>query len=392
MGNWKSILLIFVLVMVETIFLTSPCWTADRQEIVIGIINPFSGPAADFGVTAREGVEEAVAELNSAGGVLGRKLKVIYRDDETNPQKGVSAAMELVGGKKVDVIMGGASTPISMAISPIINDAKMIFFTLGTGTPLTDVKKYPYNFRIYYYTDQEAHLIVNYALKRKEFKKVAILTDTSAYGKTGKDSLIKELEAMGVNPVGIEQYNWGDTDMTGQLLKLRQAGAEILLLWGMGQDLAQVARSAQKMGWDIPAIGASGIVQWGFAKLAGDAGENWLGTIFKCVSYTEKEPLSKEVLAWIKKFDEKYGKDRKTAVNTSLLWVDQIKLYVDALKRAGLTDPQKVKIALEATKNFKGINSTYSFRPDKHDGMRIEDLAVVYAASIQAPGIFKRAP
>jgi branched-chain amino acid transport system substrate-binding protein len=392
MYSKRLIILILSFILIGTITSGKPDWAIGKEDIVIGIITPMSGPAADFGVTAREGTEEVVSELNAAGGVLGRSLKVIYRDDESNPQKGVSSATEFVSGKKVHVIMGGMSTPVAMAISPIINDAKMIFMTFGTGTPLTDINKYPYNFRMKYYTAQEAKLIVDYAINRKGFKKVGVMADTSAYGKIGKDDLTRELESVGTKPVGIEQYNWGDTDMTGQLLKLRQAGAEVLLLWGMGQDLAQVARSAQKMGWTVPTVGSSGIVQLGFGKLAGEAGKDWWGTIYKRVSFTEKEPISKDILEWLDRLEQKYGKNRKTLVGDSMVWADQIRVYANAVKRAGTTDSEKVRVALEATKGFKGFLSNYSFSPTNHDGMRLEDLTIVYPASVQRNAIFKRAP
>jgi branched-chain amino acid transport system substrate-binding protein len=387
----RLITLISILVLMGAVALNTHVLASSKEDIVIGIITPMSGPAADFGATAREGAEVVLDELNAAGGILGRKIKVIYRDDESNPQKGVSAATEFISSKKVDVIMGGMSTPVGMAISPIINNAKMIFMIFGTGTPLTDIKRFPYNFRMKYYTAQEAKVIVDYAIRRKGFKKVGIMADTSAYGKTGKDDLLRELEAVGVKPVGIEQYNWGDTDMTGQLLKLRQEGAEVLLLWGMGQDIAQITRSAQKMAWTVPAIGSSGIAALSFSRLAGEAGKYWMGTMYKRASFTEKEPISPEVLNWLDELDKRYGKDRKT-MGDSLIWADTLRMYINAVKIAGTTESEKIKTVLEAIKNFKGLLSNYSFSPTNHDGMRLEDLSIIYPVSIQRNAIYKRAP
>src|SRR5580704_1765824 len=148
------------------------------EELVIGVINPFTGPGADLGISSRQGLEPAVEEINRAGGVLGRQIKLVFRDDESNPQKAVAAARELAQRQKAVVIVGANLTHVAMAVSPVINQLKLPFMVMGTGNAVIDPKTFPYSFRTSVSNDIEAAVVVDYVSKR--FKAPGIIVDATA--------------------------------------------------------------------------------------------------------------------------------------------------------------------------------------------------------------------
>src|SRR3990170_36807 len=142
--------------------LALPTKAQGQDKVVIGVSNCLSGGGADMGLGGRIGAGIAVDEINAAGGIDGKKIELIYRDDESTPAKGVSAVNELMFKQGVKVIMGANLTHVGNAVNKIINDQKVIFITIGVGKILVDPLKYPYTFRLNFPTDKEFMVLVKH--------------------------------------------------------------------------------------------------------------------------------------------------------------------------------------------------------------------------------------
>lgn len=352
---------------------------AASQEIVIGIINPMTGPGSDLGVSGQQAADLVVNEVNKAGGVNGMKLRVVYRDDQSNPQRGVAAALELLQREKVDVIMGANLTNVAFAISPIINEAKVPFIVFGTGDGLTDPEKFPYSFRLNMTNSMEAAAIIEYVVKTLGKKAPGLLVDNTALGQSGERALRGALEKQGIAPVGRETFALADTDMTSQLNALKNAKADVILVWGLGPMLAHAARSAERAGVDLPVIGGIGMHQEGFYKLAGPAGEKWSASFFRAFTRGDGDQGSPAIRDFIGRLRGAYG-DRIAASNMiSGVWDDALRLYLHAVSTAKSKESAKIKAAIEATREYKGLMATYSFGPAKHDGFDPKGVTIAYS-------------
>jgi branched-chain amino acid transport system substrate-binding protein len=352
---------------------------AAAQELVIGVVNPMTGPGSDLGISGQQAVDPMVAEINKAGGVNGMKLRVIYRDDQSNPQRGVAAALELIQREKVDLIMGANLTNVAFAVSPAINQAKIPFIVFGTGDGLTDPAKFPYSFRLNMTNAMEAAAISEYVAKTLKLKAPGLLVDNTALGQSGERALRAALEKHGIQPVARETFALADTDMSGQIINIKNAKADVILVWGLGPMLAQAARSAERVGFSVPVIGGVGTHQEGFYKLAGPAGEKWSATFFRSFTSTENGQSPENVKAFIAKLRGIYGDKLSSSNMISGVWDDSLRFVLHAVAKAKSKDGDAIKAAIESTAEFKGMMSTYSFSPTKHDGFDPKDVTIAYS-------------
>ncbi|MDE2395719.1 MAG: ABC transporter substrate-binding protein, partial [Burkholderiales bacterium] len=247
------------------------------DTIKIGVDGPFTGGSSSMGVSMRDGVRLATAEINAAGGVLGRKLELIERDDEAKNERGVQIAQELINREHVVAVVGYINTGVALASERFFQDAKIpVMNNVATGSIIThqfDDKPENYVFRNSAADAIQAPMIVEEAITRRGFKKVAILADSTNYGQLGREDLERALALKGIKPVAEEKFNIKDVDMTAQLLKAKQAGAEAILTYGIGPELAQIANGMTKLGWKVPMIGSWTLSMANYIDNAGPGGE-----------------------------------------------------------------------------------------------------------------------
>lgn len=362
------------------------------KDFTIGVVNPLTGFGADLGICAQQALDLVVEELNKAGGVNGSQIRFVFRDDESNPQKGVAAVQELLQRHNVDVIVGANLTNIAVAVALIINQAKVPFILFGTGSGLIDPAKFPYLFRTNFHTDMESALIADYVAKVLKLKSPGVISDTSAYGQTGSKALIEALAKVNIKPAAHETFGVTDTDLSGQVLRLQKANADAILGWSVGTALAQVARAAQRLNFNVPGIGGAGIHQEGFVDLAGSAGKDWSGTYYRSFTRTGKDDAPASVRAYLKKMQDRYGDKLSKTMYIAALWDDTIRLLVEAARRARGASGDEIRSALEST-NFKGMISNFTFSATKHDGLEPNALALAYVIGsethvrVRVPGL-----
>ena len=247
------------------------------DPIKIGVAGPFTGGSSSMGVSMRDGVRLAVDEINKSGGVIGRQLQVVERDDEAKNERGVQIAQELINKEKVTATVGYINTGVALASQRFFQEAKIpVMNNVATGSVITQqFKDQPENyiFRNAAHDTIQAPMIVEEAVARRGFKKVAILADSTNYGQLGRADLEAALKAKGITAVAIEKFNIKDVDMTAQLLKAKEGGAEAVLTYGIGPELAQIANGMTKLGWKVPIIGSWTLSLANYIDNAGPGGE-----------------------------------------------------------------------------------------------------------------------
>ncbi|KXU90202.1 amino acid ABC transporter substrate-binding protein [Caballeronia megalochromosomata] len=318
------------------------------DPIKIGVDGPFTGGSSSMGVSMRDGVRLATAEINKSGGVLGRQLVLVERDDEAKNERGVQIAQELINKEKVVAVVGYINTGVALASQRFFQEAKIpVFNNVATGTVVTkqfDDQSDNYVFRNAAADRIQAPMIVEEAVTKRGFKKVAILADSTNYGQLGREDLEKALAAKGVKPVAVEKFNIKDVDMTAQLLKAKEAGAEAVLTYGIGPELAQIANGMAKLGWKVPLIGSWTLSMANYIDNAGANGEG--ARMPQTFIQEANTPKRKAFIdAYVKEFKPK--SDRIDSPVSAAQGYDSVYLLAAAIKQAGTTDGPKVKEALE---------------------------------------------
>src|SRR5712671_4551853 len=228
--------------------------SATAQTIKIGLVTALSGQSARAGEAISRGLQIAIDEINANGGVLGRKLELVRRDDEATPAKGVIAARELLYKEKVTVLFGGLDTPVSMAIVPVVNEAKVPFMgPWAAGTPITKNGANPnFVFRVSAVDEIVDKAMLQYSQKTFNAKNCGMILVNNPWGESNEKGLTAALAAQGKKAAGIEKFEGNDVDVVPQLSRLKAAGADCLFLVGNVGPSAQVVKSLDRMGWKPP--------------------------------------------------------------------------------------------------------------------------------------------
>ena len=346
---------------------------AAQDAVKIGLSGPFTGGSSSMGVSMRDGVKLAVDEINAAGGVdVGGKkqpIQLVERDDEAKNELGVQIAQELINKEKVVATVGYINTGVALASQRFYQEAEIpVMNNVATGTLVA--KQFPapnYVFRSSANDTIQSAMIVEEAITRQSFKKPAILADSTNYGQLGRADLEKALEAKGVKPVAVEKFNIKDTDMTAQILRAKEAGADVILTYGIGPELAQIANGMAKLGWKVPMIGSWTLSMASFIDTAGANGD---GAIMPQTFI--QMPTTPKRQAFIEAYQKKYSVDRIPSPVSAAQGYDSIYLLATAITQAKSTEGPKIREALEGLKQkIDGVVTVYDqpFSKDDHEAI-----------------------
>ncbi|GAA0270501.1 hypothetical protein LNAOJCKE_4405 [Methylorubrum aminovorans] len=347
------------------------------EPVRIGLVTALSGQSAKSGEAISRGIGLAIEEINRNGGVLGRPLELVARDDEANPSKGVLAARELVQRAGVVALIGGLDTPVSMAIVPIANQMKVPFvgpWAAGTGITRNGAAD-NYVFRVSAVDALVDEALVAYAIKTYGAKKPGAILVNNAWGESNQQGIVAALKTAGLPSAGIEKYEANDIDMVPQLSRLREAGADALFLVGNVGPSAQVVKSLDRMGWTVPVISHWGPAGGRFDELAGP-GAARVHFVQTFTFAGNDSPKAKAVLDALK---AKYPAIKSMADVTPAVGIanayDATHLIALAIQAAGTTEGPKVRDGFYKVPAYAGLIKTYKapFAPDRHDALKPED-------------------
>jgi len=350
------------------------------DPIKIGVEAAFVGSAATAGLSARTGIRIATEEINADGGVLGRRIVLIERDDEGKNENGVQIAQEMIDKERVVAALGYSNTGVALAGQRFYEEAGIPVITCAaTGSVITKQflpPQYPTNFifRVGAFDTLQAEMIVTEAVDRAHYTRVAILADSSNYGQLGRGDLTAALSKRGMTPVTVEKFNVGDVDMTAQLLKAREADAQIILTYGLPSELAQIARGLNKLAWKVPLMGSWTLASSAFIDAAASYGEGALMP----VTFVE-EGTTPRRKAFIEANARISGASHMAYPSPSAQGYDAMLLLAAAIRQAGTLDGDKIRLALENLQApVDGVITTYvhPFSAEKHEALTDKDAAI----------------
>jgi branched-chain amino acid transport system substrate-binding protein len=348
------------------------------EPIRIGLVTALSGQSALAGEAITRGLAVAIDEINAKGGLLGgRKLELVRRDDEANPAKGVVAARELIFKEKVAVLFGGLDTPVSMAIVPLANQAKVPFVgPWAAGTAITKNGADPnYVFRVSAVDEIVNVGMLDYAQKNFGASKFGLILVNNPWGESNEKGLHAALAAKGLKPVGVEKFEPNDLDVVPQLTRLKAAGADTLFMVGNVGPSAQVVKSLDRMGWQVPIVSHWGPAGGRFTELAGPGGKN-VHFVQTYSFFGKQSPVGEQVIAALKaKYPGIKGPDDITPAVGVANAYDGMMLAAQAIAAAGSTDGDAVRQGFYRIERYPGLIKTYvkPFAPGKHDAVDASD-------------------
>ena len=375
-------ILVLLLAIAALVVFAQPALAQSKDPIKIGLAAAVSGGSAASGEAIKRGIQIAMDEINAKGGLLGgRKLELVIRDDEGDPAKGVKIARELVEREKAVVVFGGLHTTVALAEVPVWQELKHPYMApWAAGTEIAQNGQKPnYVFRVSANDDYADKFLVRYATEVLKKAKPGLLLENTAWGQSNEVGLNKWLGQKGIKPVGIEKFNWGDPDMSPQLLRLKNAGADLIIMVANAPEGAQVVKSRAKIGWEIPMVAHWGISGGRFAELTGDLSD---GVAFlQTYSFFGKQNEHGQAL--LKALKDKYGvkgpEEVIAPVGTANAY-DGMHLVALAIAQAGSDDGAKVRDALENLKaDYEGLIKSYKrpFTPEQHDALTDADYIMV---------------
>jgi branched-chain amino acid transport system substrate-binding protein len=356
--------------------------SASAQEAIkVGFVGALSGLSAKSGEAITRGLEIAIDEVNAKGGVLGRKLVLIKRDDESNPAKGQIAARELIQNEKVAVIFGGIDTPVAMAVVPIVNKEKVPYIgTWAAGTAITHNGANPnYVFRVSAVDDLVDKALINYAMKTYGSKKPGYMLINNPWGESNEKGLNAAVAERKIASAGVEKFEERDVEMTSQLSRLKAAGADSIILVSNAGPAAQVMKSIERMNWNVPVISHWGISGGRFPELAGTMAQKVV--FIQTYSYfgQQGEVGKQSVASLMKKYpDIKSVGDIVPPVGYANAY-DAMHLTALAIGAGGGTSGDQIREGFYKIGEYKGLIKTYSkpFSAANHDALNENDYIMV---------------
>ena len=355
-----------------------------QEPIKIGHVAALSGGSAQSGEAITRGLSLAIEEINASGGILGgRKIELLQRDDESVPPKGVVAARELISKEKVVAIFGGIDSPVALATVPIVNKEKVPYIAVwAAGTGITRNGAEPnFVFRVSAVDVLVDVKLLDYANKKFGSTKPGLLLVNNPWGASNETGLFEAAKTnAGLHIVGVEKFENADVDMTAQLTRLKEKGADTVIIVGNAAPGAQLMKSRERMGWTVPIVSHWGISGGRFPELAGPTAGD--AHFVQTYSFFGKQgTVGERVLAALKKkYPQIKGpEDIFSPVGTANAY-DAMHLLVQAIAQAGSTDGDKIRDALEnLSGKHEGLIKTYDhpFSKTEHDALGPGDYIMV---------------
>jgi branched-chain amino acid transport system substrate-binding protein len=366
---------------------------ADSSNILIGWMGALTGPLAAPSIGFDRGMKWAVEQVNKAGGVKGRQIEVVVRDTQGDPTKAVNATQELISRIKVNACWGPPNSGESLATTPIMARATMPNLHPCVVNALIDPEKYPNAFRLAPSNMQWDDAARNYCLKILKINEVAVFGDSTGYGTSAVEDSVAGFIKENAKIVYSGVIDPNQSDLTPDLLRMRNAGAKALVCWSVTTGLnSRVMNTRAAIGWDVPIVGHPALGTGEVGKLV-DKPANWENVYmvgYKSCSFGSDGKLPPRSQAFV---DRVKG---KIELADSVLWwvtcaVDAVDLVAKAVAQTGSTKAEAFIEYFNTVKKYPGIFGDYSFSPQQHNGYPTEEV-IMSAANSQRDGAYALAP
>lgn len=349
-------------------------------EIVIGEFGSLTGTTATFGISTKNGIDMAIAEVNAAGGVLGRQVRVIVEDDQGRPEEAQTVVTKLITSDKVVAILGEVASSRTLAAAPVAQQSGIPLISPSSTNPaVTDVGDYI--FRVCFIDPFQGLVMAKFATNTLKVTRVAILRDIKNDYSVGlADVFTQNFKQMGGTITSDQSYSEGDTDFSAQLTTIKATNPQAIFVPGYYTEVGLVARQAKSLGIQAPLLGGDG---WDSPSLIEIGGGALNGSYFSN-HYSVQDP-SPSIQKFVADYKAKYG---ETPDALAGLGYDAAMLLFDAIKRAGSTEPKAIRDALAQTRDYPGMTGTITL-DEKRNAVKpavvlqVKDGRLAYVETIE---------
>ena len=352
------------------------------EPIKIGAFFALSGPAANIGMPTKLVAQMVVDKINKEGGINGRPIELIVGDTESDPAKAAVIAKKFIFSDKVAAIIGPTLTGEGMSVKKIVEEAGVpTFMTIGGDAVIMGGQfgAYTYVFKSPQRSSTAARKLYGY-LKTKGLTKVALFTNSDAFGKDGLSWLEQLAPEFGITLAAKESFGPSDTDMTAQLTKIKNAAPQAIVTWTVGPVGSIVAKNKAQLGITTPLFQCHGLPDPKYIELAGKASEGDRMPATKLMvggALPDSDPQKKVIVEFIHLYQDVYKHDKEFPINThsGYAW-DAITIVANAMEKAG-TDPKALRTAIEQTRGYVGVSGVYNLTAEDHNGLDVDSLVMV---------------
>jgi branched-chain amino acid transport system substrate-binding protein len=330
------------------------CGAGSSDTIKIGGDLELTGNNASYGTSTANGAQLAFDEVNSAGGINGKKIEFVKADNKSEPAEAANAITKLTTSDKVSVVLGACTSSNTMAMTQIADDQKVpLVSSFSTNPKVTvndDGSVNPYVYRVCFIDPFQGTVMGNFATNTLKVKKVAVYIDNSSDYSKGLAHFFEEsFTKNGGQIVAEEAYLQKDSDFKATLTKLAAANPDMIYVPGYYEEVGKIIKQARDMGITVPITGGDG---WDSSKLVDIAGPDALNNTYFTNHYSVQNKTP-EADKFISAYKDKYGQEPDAA---AVLGYDAATMIIDAIKRAGSAEPEKINAALAATKDLQLVS------------------------------------
>jgi branched-chain amino acid transport system substrate-binding protein len=333
--------------------------SSSGNEIVIGEYGSLTGPEATFGVSTDQGVKMAIDEINAAGGINGKKIRVVVEDDQSKPEEAATAVSKLISQNNVVAVIGEVASSNSLAAAPIAQQNKIPMITPSSTNPkVTQVGDYI--FRVCFIDPYQGEALAHFVKENLGMNRAAILRDVkSDYSMGLADFFQRTFTSLGGQIVADQSYAKGDSDFKAQLTALKTTNPQAIFVPGYYTDIGQIAIQARDLGMNQPLVGGDG---WESPKLI-EIGGKALEGCFYSNHYHADDPDPK-VRTFVEKYKERYGQKPDSL---AALGYDAMLVLSEAMKRTGgKLDGTSIRDQIAATKGFSSVTGNITLGADRN--------------------------
>jgi branched-chain amino acid transport system substrate-binding protein len=340
------------------------------EPIQVGAILAVTGPASFLGGPESRTLTMLAEEVNAKGGINGHKVELFIMDSGANPEKAVSFAKQLIEEKKVLAILGPSTSGETMQIKGIAEEGKTILLSCAAAEVIVNpVAKWVFKTP---QKDSDAIQAIFNQMKKMKISRIGVLSGNTGFGKAGKGQIEKLAPENGITIVASEVYDKASTDLTAEVTKLKAANVEAIVNWSIVPAQSIVIKNARQIGFAGPIFQSHGFGNIKYVEAAGVAAEGVIfpaGRLLVADVLPDSNPQKAVLVKYKNDYEKRYKEDASTFGGHAY---DAFMILAKAIEKAGSTDKEKVRDAIESMKGFVGTGGVFDFSAEDHNGLGID--------------------
>jgi branched-chain amino acid transport system substrate-binding protein len=340
------------------------------EPIKVGAILAVTGPASFLGGPESRTLKMLAEEVNAKGGINGHKVELIIMDSGANPEKAVSFAKQLIEEKKVLAILGPSTSGETMKIKGIAEEGKTILLSCAAAEVIVNpVAKWVFKTP---QKDSDAIQAIFNQMKKMKISRIGVLSGNTGFGKAGKGQIEKLAPGNGITILASEVYDKASTDLTAEVTKLKAANVQAIVNWSIVPAQSIVIKNARQIGFKGPIFQSHGFGNIKYVEAAGAAAEGVIfpaGRLLVAGVLPDSNPQKAVLLKYKNDYEKKYKEEASTFGGHAY---DAFMILAKAIEKAGSTDKEKVRDAIETMRGFVGTGGVFDFSAEDHNGLDID--------------------